>query len=68
VLRPSQEEEGIYFFNWRHLTTDMTRPVALPVKWQGNGKGLYFEAYNWNGRSLSVVSGVGMQEVEGSEV
>merc|ERR1712166_717595 len=25
----------------------------MGLRWQKNGKGLYFEAFNWNGRSLS---------------
>jgi hypothetical protein len=40
-------------FNWRQLSYSMTKPISLPLRWQKNGKGLYFEAFNWNGRSLS---------------
>jgi hypothetical protein len=34
------------------LSHTMTQPAALPLGWQKNGKGMWFEAYKWNGKML----------------
>jgi len=39
-------------FGWTRLTSAMTQPTTLPLAWKKNGNGMYFEAFNWNGKSL----------------
>merc|ERR1712127_64436 len=38
---------------WVALSSAMTEPITLPERWNQKGNGLYFEAYDWNGKTLA---------------